>query len=132
MLPTEPARSINRFLAFVWFVPVMPGKVVESIPVTPKLPAPKSACGVMLLSFHPVVRSRLISPPALKACLPIDQLSVSAYCQRGLTELRVEPNPAFQFIEALVPMNVVTGWKGMPLFTGKRAKASAPVPVGLP
>src|SRR5262249_49911752 len=51
---------------------------------------------------------------------------------RGLRELRVEPNPALQFINPLVPINPAEIWKGMPLFCGSNLNASAPLPVGAP
>src|SRR4051812_33114308 len=103
MALTEPARFVNRPCANVWFVPI-PGVRVVLKPVIGLLDvAPSVACGVMLLSFHPIDASRRNSTPAFRACLPTVQLKLSPYCQRGLREERVEPNPADQFIKPLEP-----------------------------
>src|SRR5690242_18703598 len=96
------------------------------------LAAPNVTCGVMLLSLYPYVSSRRNSTPALNACLPAVKLKVSPYCRSGLLDVRVEPNPADQFMNEFDPIKVVTGWNGIPLFCGNNLNACTPVPVGDP
>src|SRR5687767_6327096 len=85
MLATEPLRSVRRFRAVVWSVPVRPGIVELEIPVTGTPPSPRKTRGQESVFAPPFVAVKRTSAPPLKACWPRVQLSVSEYWDRGLT-----------------------------------------------
>src|SRR5262245_28077458 len=75
----DPLSVNSRLRIAVRFPPMRPGMRDVSILVTGMFPAPPFATGSQLVAVGASDRLWRNSAPPLKACLPFDQLSESAY-----------------------------------------------------
>src|ERR1044071_7268391 len=88
-LDSEPLSVSSRLRARVRLLPINPGIVAVSMPVTGKLPAPPVATGLKFTELDPSVRANRSSAPPLKVWRDFVQLRVSAYVHIGLREVTV-------------------------------------------
>src|SRR5262245_31336947 len=83
-LDSEPLSVSSRLRARVRLLPINPGIVAVSIPITGLLPAPPVATGLKLTELNPSVLAIRNSAPPLNVCLDFVQLTESAYVHMGL------------------------------------------------